>query len=282
MSVELKDLIKHYADEINENEFEHIYDACNSTGTRELASKLTSILYAAGIDPLMYLKTVPENFLYFNKDIKEIKVPSNIDRISKFAFYGSEIENIQLSENITRLEKCTFGGCDHLKSIELPNHLQEIGTEAFYNSRLTEIKLPASVTMIRMNAFRECNDLSKVTLEDLSSYLKCDLTDDTSCPFFAGEAELYIDGNLVKELVIPEGIESINSFAFTGCSSIESVEIPHSVTSIGLRVFSSCGNLYEIYYKGTSAQFKSMLSGVLPYRVTIFCDDGAFPAPSFD
>ena len=73
MSVELKDLIKYYADEINENEFEHIYDACNSTGTRELASKLTSILYAAGIDPLVYLKTVPENFLYFNKDIKEIK-----------------------------------------------------------------------------------------------------------------------------------------------------------------------------------------------------------------
>ena len=38
MSIELKDLIKHYADEINENEFEHIYDACNSTGTRELVN----------------------------------------------------------------------------------------------------------------------------------------------------------------------------------------------------------------------------------------------------
>ena len=45
------------------------------------------------------------------------------------------------------------------------------------------------------------------------------------------------------DVVIPEGVTSIGSSAFSGCSSLTSVTIPASVTSIGYRAFSNCNRL---------------------------------------
>ena len=42
------------------------------------------------------------------------------------------------------------------------------------------------------------------------------------------------------DVVIPEGVTSIGSGAFSGCSSLTSVTIPASVTSIGYETFSNC------------------------------------------
>ena len=55
---------------------------------------------------------------------------------------------------------------------------------------------------------------------------------------------LYIDGNLVEgDLVIPEGVTSIGSYAFSGRTGLTNITIPDSVTSIGERAFSDCPTL---------------------------------------
>lgn len=48
------------------------------------------------------------------------------------------------------------------------------------------------------------------------------------------------------KFVIPEGIATIERYAFYGCYSLTSITIPDSVTSIGNFAFLSCGNLMNV------------------------------------
>lgn len=59
----------------------------------------------------------------------------------------------------------------------------------------------------------------------------------------------------IKSVVIPNGISRIDWFAFEGCTSLESVTIPESVTSIGYSAFSSTAKSFTIYcHVGSFAQ----------------------------
>lgn len=62
---------------------------------------------------------------------------------------------------------------------------------------------------------------------------------------------LYVNGVLVKDLIIPNRVTSIGDYAFYGCSGLTSVTIPDSVASIGDSAFEGCGRLIEVYNKST-------------------------------
>ena len=51
---------------------------------------------------------------------------------------------------------------------------------------------------------------------------------------------LYLNGELVTDLVIPNGVESIGQYAFYDCHCLKSITIPNSVTSIGGDAFYHC------------------------------------------
>ena len=48
---------------------------------------------------------------------------------------------------------------------------------------------------------------------------------------------------LIKRVVIKEGVASIGNWAFGGCENLKSIEIPDSVTSIGYEAFYGCESL---------------------------------------
>ena len=52
--------------------------------------------------------------------------------------------------------------------------------------------------------------------------------------------------NLIKQIVISEGVQNISDCAFYGCSDLKSITIPKSVTSIGNYAFYCCSNLTSL------------------------------------
>ena len=114
-----------------------------------------------------------------------------------------------------------------------------IGDEAFkYSSELTSVAIPNSVTSIGKDAFYDLYGLSRVNISDLSAWCIIEFESSSSNPL--RYADLYLNEEEVKDLIIPNSVTSISSYAFYGCYSLTSVTIPNSVTSIGSYAFAYC------------------------------------------
>lgn len=52
--------------------------------------------------------------------------------------------------------------------------------------------------------------------------------------------------SLISSVNLPDGLTSIGSFAFSGCTSLTSITIPNGVTSIGVAAFQDCTSLTSL------------------------------------
>ncbi len=76
---------------------------------------------------------------------------------------------------------------------------------------------------------------------------------------YMGEVPKYFAYGLdIEEIVIPDNITSIGSYAFDGCSKLSSITIGNSVTSIGSAAFLHCNKLKDIYYEGSEEDWKNI------------------------
>ena len=121
-----------------------------------------------------------------------------------------------------------------------------IGEWAFFGcSSLASVTIPESVTSIDDGAFLGCSSLTSVNISDLSAWCRIDFKTLDSNPLCYGH-NLYLNGALVTDLVIPEDVSEIKPYAFSGGSCITSVTIPEGVTSIGNSAFRSCSSLASV------------------------------------
>ena len=60
-------------------------------------------------------------------------------------------------------------------------------------------------------------------------------------------------GSSIREVIISDGIAAIDSEAFSGCDSLETITIPASIRDLGSRAFCNCGSLLQINYNATKA-----------------------------
>ena len=114
------------------------------------------------------------------------------------------------------------------------------------------VTIPKSITYIRQHAFSDYSNLEKVIIEDLAAW--CNITTEygLGSSLLTNAGHLYSDENTeITDLVIPNGVTVINSYAFAGCKGIKSVTIPNSVTTIGGNAFRGCTGLTSITIPGS-------------------------------
>ena len=226
-------------------------------------------------------------------DITEVVIDEGVTNIGNFAFYYCKsLISIEIPEGVTSIGAYAFASCYSLESISLPSTLTNIGNFAFYNCEsLTSIEIPEGVTSIGDSAFSDCSSLAGVslpsTMTSIGDYAfayctsltgieipeNCEVGDRVfiGCigladedGFIIVENVLYTYAGTEADVVIPEGVTSIEDGAFTDYSvgnsmfggiyvsstfyttSITSVSIPDSVTNIGNEVFAFCTSLEDI------------------------------------
>ena len=133
---------------------------------------------------------------------------------------------------------------EEVKDLVIPNSVTSIGSYAFIGcSSLTSVTIPNSVTSIGYCAFELCSGLTSVHISDIAAWCNIDFWYSNPLDY---AHHLYLNGEEVKDLVIPNSVTSIGGFAFQQCSSLTSVTIPNSVTSIGDYAFWGCSGLTSV------------------------------------
>ena len=161
-----------------------------------------------------------------------VTVPSSLGGfpvvgIGDYAFYGLysahyKLESVTIPNGVTRIGKRAFSGC--------PN--------------LTDVTIPASMAVVDNGAFSGCSNLKGVHISNLVNW--CQITFVYSSNPLRQAHELYLNGERVTRLAIPESVTAIGDDAFAGCSGLTEVAFPNSVTNIGNSSFMGCSGLMEL------------------------------------
>lgn len=203
--------------------------------------------------------------------------------IGDFAFYlNKELVGIALSDTVTSIGEFAFYGCDALREIRMGNGLEMIQRYAFACClQLERLEIPASVWMIADWAFYSCSGLDGVYIADLDAWFGMDFGSVYANPLRYA-SDLYLNGELVTDVVVPETVTHIGDWLFEGCKSIESLTVHSQVTYIGERSFRDCDNLTEIHYADTREAWSLIVKDTYwdasMNTYTIYCSDGKIVA----
>ena len=252
-------------------------------------SSLTSVTIPNGVTSIGY------RAFYNCSSLTSVTIPNGVTSIEEHAFYGcNSLTSVTIPNSVTSFGGRAFGNCNNLKEVHItdiaawckidfgsynsanplyyahnlyvydtlvtdlviPDGVTSIGKYAFYGcSSLTSVMIPDSVTSIGNSAFEDCNNLKEVHITDIAAWCKINFgLFNSSNPLYYAH-NLYVNGTLATDLVIPDGVTSIGSNAFCGYTG-SSVTVPNSVTSIGSDAFGDCYNLKEVHITDIAAWCK--------------------------
>ena len=199
--------------------------------------------------------------------LRTISIGSGISSIGSYAFSWSEkltyinvssenqnycsVEGVLFDKEQTKLINFPEGkqGINYT----IPNSVTSIEEDAFFNSQyLDSITIPYSVINIATDAFLK-SSVTKVNIVDLRVWCTKNYEGWTASQYNT-LYDLYLNGEFVSNIVIPDDVNSLGKFAFSQCRSILSVSIPENVTTIGYGVFFFSKDISTIYNYATTPQ----------------------------
>ena len=189
--------------------------------------------------------------------LRRLEIPSSVTTIGDEAFAGCRsIERLDIPDLETWLKieiqgfgsnpmscssKIYFDGIEMPRDLVIPETTTKILANAFNGCHaITSVSIPSSVETIGANAFWSCDSLERVDIQDLAAWCNIDFETVKSNPISNSYHEdisdqdisVYVNGSLLTQLVVPEGVTSIGAYAFYD-ASLTKVSFPNTLVSIG-------------------------------------------------
>ena len=163
-------------------------------------------------------------------------IPETVTKLQYFAFhYNDYLTQVTIPESVTWVGGAAFRGCDGLTSLYFPDGITYIGSSGFCDcDNLTSVHLPANLDTIHNST---CRGLTKLTEITIPRSVRC--IDNYGFQYSSG----------LKSVIFEEGscLDSIGLCAFDNCTSLESFDMPNTVTKIGAEPFGLCYSLTSVH-----------------------------------
>lgn len=186
---------------------------------------------------------------FYEKHVTTVVVPDSVTEIGDLCFSGDNyLVSLTLPDGLAELSYGALESCYSLLDFDLPKGLKTIGEGAlqsiFY---LTHLTIPAGVTDIEQMNFLMMHGLEEVSVAEGSTSFTYDA--ENGLLMTADKARLlhcFFHLAPQKEIILPEGMKTIDPFAFHYDVTVEKIVLPEGTETIGLLAFGICPKLTEI------------------------------------
>ena len=145
--------------------------------------------------------------------IGDLVIPDKVNSLNG-TFGNSTFTGSLYLNNVTSIGNSTFENCKFKGDLVIPENLTDINPWSFSGNEFTTIKFPSTLKKIGISAF-------------------------------AG------NWRLLGDVILPEGLITIEAEAFYFCNTLESVEFPSTLQTIQSHAFADCHGLNKIISKST-------------------------------
>ncbi len=198
----------------------------------DVASTLETDLFGVNI-----YESYSEIAVYYGKDATEVVIPESflgvpVKKIAEYAFHGNEkLEKVTLPSALIEIDRFAFEECAALKEVVANEGLEIINQAAFRNSSLEKINLPSTLIIIGKQAFYKTKITSLIVPDGVTSI--------QSYSFYGCTA--------LNTVVFGKRVNHIDESAFYNCSSITEIVIPETISRLGDYSFRGCTSLKKVF-----------------------------------
>lgn len=160
-------------------------------------------------------------------------------------FVNSElVTEVTYADDVTAVNPYSFAFYKKLETVTIPASVTQVGEMAFYNcSGLKTLNLYGSKFYAKRCFFSD-TQLTTVNVADIAEWCSSTFENSWSIPTRYSK-HISLNGNLVTDLVVPEGVTAVADRAFRDVI-LNTISLPASLQTIGTDAFSTCSGMTSI------------------------------------
>ena len=238
-------------------------------GTFSLCSGLTSLSFPNG------LISIGGDAFSNCSGLTSLSFPEGMTEIGDGAFAGcSGLTSLSFPNGLISIGDNAFEGCSGLTSLSFPEGMTEIGFRAFQRcGRWEALSFPSTMKSIDWRVFCEyhadggygectCGSIKHIEVRDILTWCNSNRFVKWDHYVVASNADLYVDGELLTDVVLPDTLTRIRSALFYGCKKLHSVVFPKNLKVIDDYAFSGCIGIENLEFpRGLDSIKSSAFSG---------------------
>ena len=193
--------------------------------------------------------------------LASVAIPAGVTGIGYYAFYGcTGLTSISIPASVTSIGDYAFSNCSILADVYVNRSTPPSASDAFYGLTLSNITLHvpygasanyssspwSSFKAIEENPGGSCGDDLTWEYNPYTHTLTITGTGATTSYERATDVPWVDFREEITSVVLPDGITSIEQYAFYGCSNLTSINIPEGITRLGSFAFQNCSSLTSV------------------------------------
>ncbi len=208
--------------------------------------------------------------------IKNLELRSDDKVTINDAFMGASIDEVVISKNVTKIPDNMFKSST-INNIDIPDNVVEIGEDAFYLAKLPKgFQIGKGVKIIGQSAFAGSGiNPEKIIIDEETNIMGYAFSQgkikEVELKSDKGTFKNSFEGAIIEKVTISADVTNIPDYLFSFCT-IQKLEMPDNVTSIGKHAFSSA-KLPKSFQIGkgvkTIGDWAFAESGINPEKIVI-------------